>query len=96
MQNENEFPGKIRTAAREVLEEVRLNDRVRVDNVERQPDSNRFDVDLKEQSGPTEFLFHRFTVDPIQALRAKEGVTSDSLKPIIRREILKLFPATQL
>lgn len=79
MQNERDVPNdnledKIRTATKEILEELRLNDRVRVNDLQRQIDSARFWVGLTERTGPEESAFHNFSVEPLEALEALHGV----------------------
>jgi hypothetical protein len=97
MENEDDLREKIRTATTLVIHELGLSDNVRVSDVQSQIDSDRFMVDLTERTGPKESAYHRFEVEPIEALEAVHGerITVDALKPFVQRDLIKLFPATQ-
>lgn len=83
---------KIKTATSELLVEQGLSETTHVDDIQRQVDSSRIDVGLAQMTGNS-IKFHRFVVQPEEALKAQGGaaITVESLKPFVRRELEKLF-----
>jgi hypothetical protein len=71
---------KISAATNMVLAERGLSNRVKIDLVQRQLDSDRYDVDLNVDASE----FPRFIVDPKNALADTGGVglTPDSFVPL--------------
>ncbi len=99
MQNENDlindaFGDDLRTATTEVLEEQGFGN-VRVNDVQPEIDSDRYVVGLTERTGPNTSKYHAFRIDSAEALIAVHGghITVESLKPLVLREVLRLFPA---
>src|SRR5688500_14367022 len=97
MQDENDlFTGddlakRIETATIEVLKERGLADRVTVRGAELKQDSDRYAVGLRDKGAEAGSRFPWFYIDPLE-VHAGDAITVETLKPVIRRELLRLFP----
>ncbi|MEK6333931.1 MAG: hypothetical protein AABM67_03220 [Acidobacteriota bacterium] len=97
MQNENnlfavdDLAQRIETATKEVIAERGLTDRVTVQGAEPKQDSDRFTVGLHDEQAEAGSRFPWFYIDPLE-VHAGGAITVETLKPVIRRELLKLFP----
>ena len=91
---EDEFDRMLRTATTDVINERGLADTVRVSEISTQIDSDRYVVGLKQKTLRARSVYHSFYIDPAEALRAVSGglITVDTLKALVRREIVKIFP----
>jgi hypothetical protein len=86
--------GMITKVTKEILKERELDGRVKTRGIERNQDSDRLALQLVEKTGPKESAFHWLHVDPTEVLDANKGVraTPETLRPFIRKELLRLFP----
>jgi hypothetical protein len=94
--HDDNFEDMIRTATNEILNELGLADRVRIRIIQPEIDSDRVGVGLTERTGPTTSNYPHFRIDSAEVLTAVHGgrITVESLKPLVLREVLKIFPAT--
>jgi hypothetical protein len=93
MQNDNNsFENITREATNQVLAERELRDRVRVSDVEPTIDSDDFVVGLKETVEQGKIRRHSFRIDAAEAVQQPQGDTVEGVKPLVDRELLKLFP----
>lgn len=90
----DDFETMLRTATNEVLNELGLAGRVRIRIIQPEVDSDRFGVGLTERTGPTTSNHPHFKIDSAEALTAVHGgrITVESLKLLVLREVLKIFP----
>jgi hypothetical protein len=90
----DEFEDMLRTATNEVLSELGLKDRVRIRIIQPEIDSDYYGVGLIERTGPATSNHPHFKTDSAEALTAVHGgrITVESLKPLVLREVLKIFP----
>jgi len=91
---DDDFGEMLRIVTNELLNELGLNDRVRIRIIQPEVDSDRYGVGLTERTGPTTSNYPHFKIDSAEALTAVHGgcITVESLKPLVFREILKIFP----
>jgi len=91
---DDDFGEMLRIATNEVLNELGLNDRVRIRIIQPEVDSDRFGVGLTERTGPKTSNHPHFKIDSAEAQTAVHGgrITVESLKPLALREVLKIFP----
>ncbi|HKB66320.1 MAG TPA: hypothetical protein VKC61_10725 [Pyrinomonadaceae bacterium] len=96
--NDMTFENRVRDASRAALEDLGLSNTVKVTDARRDIESSRVSVDLTEQTGPTEFSYHSFYLDSVEASNAAGGgyMTLEILKPLALREILKIFPESAI
>jgi len=97
MQNDhNSFENITRTATNQVLAERELSERLLVYDVQPEIDTDGFVVGLKEKVEPEERpKYHSFRIDAAEAVGQPQGDTVEGVKPLVDRELLKLFPKSE-
>src|ERR1700738_4789767 len=92
--HDDNFEDMLRTATNEVLNELGLADHVKIRIIQHEIDSACVGVGLTERTEPTTSKYPHFKIDSAEALTAVHGgeITVESLKPLVLREILKIFP----
>jgi hypothetical protein len=96
MQNENNLRGddlaqRIETATKEVIAERGLADRITVQGAQPKQDSDRYAVGLHDEQAEAGSRFPWFYIDPLE-VHEHDAITVETLKPVITRELLKIFP----
>src|SRR5437660_1509476 len=91
----DEFEQMLNTARREILNDLGLADRIRPNGIQ-DTGSDGYDVGLKQHMSQGKTTYYSFSVDPTEALTGPGASFSmDTVREIVRREILKIFPNQQ-
>ena len=89
----DEFEQMLNTARKQILNDLGLAGSIRPNGIQQDPGSDRYDVGLKQYKDGGKTDYYSFSVDSAEALTGpRGGFSMDTVKDIVRREILKIFP----